>query len=76
MVRGLIAGLALVATSAVGLSGQGSVSAGAGVDWPQWRGPDRSGISTETGLLDPWPATGPPRVWSASNLGGPARARQ
>ena len=64
--RGLIAGLALVAASAVGLRGQ----AVAGVDWPQWRGPDRSGISTETGLLDRWPAAGPPRVWSTSNLGG------
>ena len=72
MVRGLIAGLALVATSAVGLSGQ----AVPGADWPQWRGPDRSGISTETGLLDQWPDAGPARVWSASNLGGPARARQ
>ena len=66
MVRELIAGLALVAASAVGLSGQ----AVTGVDWPQWRGPDRSGISTETGLLDRWPAAGPPRVWSTSNLGG------
>ncbi len=64
--RGLIAGLALVAASAVGLSGQ----AVAGVDWPQWRGPDRSGISTETGLLDQWPDAGPARVWSTSNLGG------
>lgn len=66
MVRGLIAGLALVAASAVGLSGQ----AIAGVDWPQWRGPDRSGISTETGLLDQWPDAGPARVWSTSDLGG------
>ncbi len=66
MVRGFVAGLALVGASAVGLSGQ----AVPGADWPQWRGPDRSGISTETGLLDRWPATGPPRVWSASNLGG------
>ncbi len=66
MVRGLVAGLALVAASAVGLRGQ----AVAGADWPQWRGPDRSGISTETGLLDQWPAEGPARVWSTSNLGG------
>ena len=39
-------------------------------DWPQWRGPSRSAISPETGLLATWPAAGPPRVWAASNLGG------
>ena len=66
MAAGLVAGLALVAASTVGLRGQ----AVAGADWPQWRGPDRSGISTETGLLDRWPDEGPARVWSTSNLGG------
>ena len=40
-----------------------------GVDWPQWRGPDRTGLSKETGLMKQWPATGPPRVWLTSNLG-------
>ena len=24
-------------------------------DWPQWRGPQRNGISQETGLLQTWP---------------------
>ena len=24
-------------------------------DWPQWRGPNRDGISSETGLLHEWP---------------------
>jgi outer membrane protein assembly factor BamB len=38
-------------------------------DWPQWRGPMRTGISPETGLLREWPASGPARVWSAANLG-------
>ena len=51
--------------SAVGLSGQ----AGPGADWPQWRGPSRSGISSETGLLRQWPAAGPPRVWATPNIG-------
>ena len=32
-------------------------------DWPQWRGPDRSDVSKETGLLKTWPAGGPKRVW-------------
>ena len=34
-------------------------------DWPQWRGPDRNGISTETGWLDQWPASGPAIAWRA-----------
>src|SRR5258708_3312664 len=38
-------------------------------DWPQWEGPDRTGISKETGLLKTWPATGPSVIWSAQRLG-------
>ncbi len=38
-------------------------------DWPQWRGPNRTGISKETGLLKEWPAGGPPVVWSLSDVG-------
>ena len=38
-------------------------------DWPQWQGPDRTGVSTETGLLKQWPQAGPPMTWSISNLG-------
>ncbi len=38
-------------------------------DWPQWQGPDRTGVSKETGLLQEWPAAGPPIVWSISGLG-------
>ncbi|HEX9365378.1 MAG TPA: PQQ-binding-like beta-propeller repeat protein, partial [Vicinamibacterales bacterium] len=38
-------------------------------DWPQWQGPDRTGLSKETGLLKAWPANGPAVVWSAQNLG-------
>ena len=36
----------------------------AGEDWPQFLGPRANGTSTETGLLDKWPANGPPVVWS------------
>src|SRR3954469_10868850 len=42
----------------------------AAYDWPQWQGPDRTGISKETGLLKQWPANGPPLVWTATGLGG------
>src|SRR5262249_46892900 len=38
-------------------------------DWPQWRGPHRDGISSETGLLDTWPAGGPKLVWKTQGLG-------
>src|SRR5205085_10264960 len=37
-------------------------SAGAD-DWPQWRGPQRNGISRETGLLKEWPKEGPKLSW-------------
>src|SRR5262245_4841448 len=38
-------------------------------DWAQWRGPNRDGVSTETGLLKEWPASGPPLLWKAKGLG-------
>jgi len=45
-------------------------------DWPQWRGPQRTDISQETGLLKSWPETGPKRVWLYDKAGlgysGPA----
>lgn len=34
-------------------------------DWPQFLGPNRNGISAETGLIDSWPADGPTEVWRA-----------
>lgn len=37
-------------------------------DWPQWLGPDRTGISTETGFLKTWPKNGPEVLWK-KNLG-------
>jgi len=38
-------------------------------DWPQWRGPERSGISEETGLLKQWPAAGPKLLWQVNDIG-------
>ncbi|MCA8995758.1 MAG: PQQ-binding-like beta-propeller repeat protein [Planctomycetaceae bacterium] len=32
-------------------------------DWPQFLGPDRNGVSTETGLINVWPESGPEIVW-------------
>lgn len=39
-------------------------------DWPGWRGADRTGVSSEKGLLPAWPKAGPPLVWKATGLGG------
>ncbi len=38
-------------------------------DWPQWRGPNRDGISQETGLLREWPQDGPKVVWQIDTVG-------
>jgi outer membrane protein assembly factor BamB len=50
-----------------------SIQAG---DWPQWRGPNRDGLSNEAGLLKSWPKEGPPLRWTYTNAGvgysGPA----
>jgi outer membrane protein assembly factor BamB len=56
---------AIFVSFVVSVTAQAPVSS----DWPQWRGPGRSGLSPETGLLREWPASGPPRVWSTANLG-------
>jgi outer membrane protein assembly factor BamB len=34
-----------------------------GEDWPSFLGPRHNGVSGETGLLESWPAEGPPLVW-------------
>jgi outer membrane protein assembly factor BamB len=54
---------------AAALSASAVPQAPAAGDWPQWRGPDRNGISRETGLLQQWPPAGPPVVWAAAGLG-------
>src|SRR5262249_55700849 len=38
-------------------------------DWPAWRGPDRTGLSKETGLLKSWPEGGPKLLWKITGLG-------
>ena len=34
-------------------------------DWPHWRGPQRNGVSAETGWRDTWPVDGPATAWKA-----------
>lgn len=46
-----------------------SCSAGLADDWPQWRGPHRTGLSQETGLMQKWPEGGPKVVWKVEKVG-------
>lgn len=48
-------GLAVVWSAVVATAG----------DWPHWRGPDRTGVSRESGWLDVWPSEGPKVAWKA-----------
>ena len=54
--------LCAVLTSSVGMAGSTS-------DWPQWRGPERSGASKAGGLLKQWPAGGPKLLWQVNDIG-------
>lgn len=47
----------------------GAALAACAANWPQWRGPQRNGISQETGLLKQWPEAGPKLVWQVDKLG-------
>jgi len=38
--------------------------------WPQWRGPHRDAIASDTGLNHAWGEKGPPLLWKASGFGG------
>ena len=61
--------LAGTAFAAVVLTLPSTVSNRALDDWPQWRGPNRDGISAEKGLLKEWPKGGPPLAWQAKGAG-------
>ena len=37
--------------------------------WPQFHGPKRNNLSTETGLLERWPNDGPKLLWTAHEIG-------
>src|SRR5260370_719746 len=37
-------------------------------DWPQWRGPQRNGISPEAGLLKEWPKNVPKLLWRIDDV--------
>ena len=35
-------------------------------DWPQWRGPQRSGVTSEKEWISQWPSEGPKVAWKAA----------
>jgi outer membrane protein assembly factor BamB len=61
--------IAFALVSALVLSLPVVVSNRAPDDWPQWRGPNRDGVSAERGLLKDWPSGGPPLVWKTAGAG-------
>ena len=60
--RPVVLACAVAATLSLG-------AAPAPAGWPQWRGPNRDGVSTETGLLQSWKPGGPALAWRAAGLG-------
>ncbi|MEM8680610.1 MAG: PQQ-binding-like beta-propeller repeat protein [Planctomycetota bacterium] len=48
----------------------GPTMAAMGEDWPQWMGPQRDNVWRESGLLEKFPADGPPVLWRAPVAGG------
>lgn len=55
--------LVVIALSLCAAASASDIESADGADWPQFRGPERNGISQETGLLDAWPDDGPPEIW-------------
>ena len=60
----LAAGTGLIAAAATAAQSAADVP-----NWPQFRGPNRDNVSTDTGLLKEWDADGPTLAWKASGLG-------
>jgi outer membrane protein assembly factor BamB len=38
-------------------------------DWPTFRGPERTAVAPDTGLLTTWPEEGPKLLWETGGLG-------
>jgi outer membrane protein assembly factor BamB len=55
----------LVPAAAVIVSILGTATSLPADDWPQFRGPNQSGVSAETGLARTWPPNGPRVLWSS-----------
>src|SRR2546425_7751603 len=71
--------LAVVLTAGLLTSAQGPRPFGAAQgrrvalgDWPEARGPNRDGVSAETGLIDTWALNGQNFLWRGPRGGGAA----
>ena len=62
--NGSIVIAALLLFFALGVSAQGPRRVAIG-DWPEMRGPNRDGVSKETGLIDKWALNGENFLWRA-----------
>jgi outer membrane protein assembly factor BamB len=51
------------------LGGLATATAARALDWPQFRGPNQDGVSTEKGILQDWPAGGPKLLWDVTGVG-------
>jgi len=56
-------GRAWLSTFLVVVWASAAATAAGATDWPQFRGPNRDGVSKETGLLTGWPVKGPEVSW-------------
>lgn len=61
--------LLLIVALLIGTGAESFASVPGPNDWPQWRGPNRDGISNET-IQKNWPAEGPKVVWKAPSGDG------
>jgi outer membrane protein assembly factor BamB len=73
-VRKLLVAVAVVLTATVQADLKvgpydAQTSSSSTTDWFQWRGPNRDGKSSDTGLLKSWPAQGPPLAWRGTGAG-------
>ena len=59
----------LIAFSLITAVALGQALSSQSPEWSQWRGPNRDGHSPETGLLQEWPANGPPLLWRTTGAG-------
>lgn len=60
--------LPLAAFAAFTLAAPVPATKSTGTDWPTFRGPNHSGVSTEKGLLEAWPKEGPKLLWQKSDV--------
>ncbi len=58
-----------LACGALALSSVSVTLTAAADDWAQWRGPNREGRSTESGLMQAWPEGGPAQLWTNTATG-------